>query len=52
VLDQLDEVTRDGLMLSEHTLAEIDKGEARRDRWIIGALWLIALLLLVLILTR
>jgi ubiquinone biosynthesis protein len=52
VLDQLDEVTRDGLTLSEHTLAEIDKGEARRDRWIIGALWLIALLLLVLILTR
>ena len=52
VLDQLDEVTRDGLVLSEHTLAEIDKGEARRDRWIIGALWLIALLLLVLVLTR
>jgi ubiquinone biosynthesis protein len=51
VLDQLDEVTRDGLVLSEHTLAEIDKGEARRDRWIIGALWLIALLLLVLVLS-
>ena len=45
VLDQLDEVTRDGLVLSPHTLAEIDKGEARRDRWIIGALWVIAVLL-------
>jgi len=52
VLDQLDEATRDGLVLAEHTINKLDKDEARRDRWIIGALWLIALLLLVLVLTR
>jgi ubiquinone biosynthesis protein len=46
VLDQLDEITRDGLVLSPQTIAEIDKAEARRDRWIIGALWVIAALLL------
>jgi ubiquinone biosynthesis protein len=45
VLDHLDEMTRDGLVLAPQTLAEIDKAEARRDRWIIGALWVIAALL-------
>jgi ubiquinone biosynthesis protein len=52
VLDQLDEATRDGLVLAEHTINKLDKDEARRDAWIIGALYLIALLLLVLIVTR
>ncbi len=46
VLDQLDEVTRDGVVLSEKTFAEIDRAEATRDAWIIGALWVIAALLL------
>ena len=46
VLDQLDEVTRDGLVLSRQTIAHIDKEEARRGRWTIGALWVIAALLL------
>jgi len=45
VLDQLDEITRDGFVLSQKTVEEIDKAEARRDAWIIGALWLIAILL-------
>ncbi len=45
VLDQLDEVTRDGVVLSEKTFAEIDRAEALRDAWIIGALWVIAALL-------
>ncbi len=45
LLDQLDEATRDGILLSPQTIAEIDKAEARRDRWIIGALWVIAALL-------
>jgi ubiquinone biosynthesis protein len=46
VLDQLDEITRDGLVLSPATIAEIDKTEARRSRWAALALWAIAALLL------
>jgi len=46
VLDQIDDMTRDGLLLSPQTLAEIDKREARRSRWGTVALWLIAALLL------
>ncbi len=46
VLDQLDEMTRDGLVLSPQTIAEIDKAEARRGRWTVAALWVIAALLL------
>jgi len=46
VLDQLDEVTRDGVVLSQKTFAEIDRAEATRDAWIIGALWVIAALML------
>jgi len=45
VFDQLDAVTRDGLVLAAETIAEIDKAEAKRGRWTIGALWLIAALL-------
>jgi ubiquinone biosynthesis protein len=45
VLDQLDEVTRDGLVLSPATIAEIDKAERRRNRWTLAALWVIAALL-------
>jgi ubiquinone biosynthesis protein len=50
VLEQLDESTRDGFVLSERTFREIDKAEALRDFWIIGALWVIAGLLLWLVL--
>jgi hypothetical protein len=39
-------------VLAEHTITKLDKDEARRDAWIIGALYLIAILLLVLVLTR
>ena len=46
VLDQLDEITRDGLVLSPQTIAEIDKAEARRNRSTVAALWVIAALLL------
>jgi ubiquinone biosynthesis protein len=46
VLGQLDEMTRDGLVLSPQTIAEIDKAEARRGRWTATALWVIAALLL------
>jgi ubiquinone biosynthesis protein len=46
VLDQLDEVTRDGLVLSPQTIADIDRAESRRSRWGVVALWVIAALLL------
>jgi ubiquinone biosynthesis protein len=46
VLDQLDENTRDGLVLSPQTIAEIGSAEARRNRWTVAALWVIAALLL------
>ena len=46
VLDQLDEVTRDGLVLSPQSIAELDKAEARRRRRSAIAVWVIAALLL------
>jgi len=46
VVEQLDQITRDGLVLSPQTIAAIDKAEARRGRWIVAALWLIVALLL------
>jgi ubiquinone biosynthesis protein len=45
LLDQLDDITRDGLVLSPDTVEAIGKAEARRNRWTTAALWLIALLL-------
>jgi ubiquinone biosynthesis protein len=46
VLDQLDAMTRDGLLLSPQTIAEFDKAESGRFRWTLAALWVIAALLL------
>jgi ubiquinone biosynthesis protein len=46
VLDQLDAMTRDGLVLSPQTIAEFDKAEGSRFRWTVAALWAIAALLL------
>jgi ubiquinone biosynthesis protein len=46
VLERLDEVTRDGLLLSPWTIVEIGKAEGRRSRWTVIALWIIAALLL------
>ncbi len=52
IIDQLDEITRDGLVLSPQTIAEIDKAEARRNRWTVAALWVIAALLFWIVLIR
>jgi ubiquinone biosynthesis protein len=53
VLERLDEITRDGLLLlSPQTVAEIKRDERRLTRWTVGALWVIATLLLWLALTR
>jgi ubiquinone biosynthesis protein len=46
LLDQVDDITRDGLVLSPVTVEAIGKAEARRNRWTAAALWAIAALLL------
>jgi ubiquinone biosynthesis protein len=45
LVDQLDDMTRSGLVLSPDTVEAIGKAEARHKRWGTAALWLIALLL-------
>jgi ubiquinone biosynthesis protein len=45
LIDQFDDITRDGLVLSPDTVAAIGKAEARRNRWTAAALWAIAGLL-------
>lgn len=45
LIDQFDDITRNGLVLSPETVAAIGKAEARRNRWTAAALWTIALLL-------
>jgi len=45
LLDQLDDMTRDGLVLSPETVAAIGAAEARRNRWTAAAIWVIAALL-------
>jgi ubiquinone biosynthesis protein len=47
VLGQLDEMTRDGLVLSPQTISEIGKSERKRSHWTAIALWVIAALLAV-----
>jgi ubiquinone biosynthesis protein len=50
LLNQLDEITREGLVLSQQTIAHIDRAEERRGRWTIAALWVIAALLFCIVL--
>ena len=45
LLDQFDDMTRDGLALSPQTVAEIGAAEARRNRWTAVGIWAIAALL-------
>ena len=45
LIDQIDTITRDGLVLSPETVAAIGKAEARRNRSTTFALWAIAALL-------
>jgi ubiquinone biosynthesis protein len=46
LVDQMDAITRNGLVLSPETVAAIGAAEARRNRWTAIALWVIAALLL------
>ena len=48
--DQLDEITRDGLVLAPETVAAVGAAEARRNRWLTLGVWVIAALLAGLIL--
>ena len=45
LMEQLDAITRDGLVLAPETVAAIGRAEARRNRWTALALWAIAALL-------
>ncbi|HEY5305434.1 MAG TPA: 2-polyprenylphenol 6-hydroxylase [Pseudolabrys sp.] len=45
LMDQFDDITRDGLVLSPETVEAIGRAEARRNRWTSFALWTIAALL-------
>jgi ubiquinone biosynthesis protein len=49
LVEQLDAITRDGLVLAPETVAAIGRAEARRNRWTAAALWVIAGLLGVLV---
>jgi ubiquinone biosynthesis protein len=45
LMTQLDEITRNGLVLAPETVAAMGRAEARRSRWTTAALWAIAILL-------
>src|SRR5215216_1355575 len=45
LVDQLDAITRDGLVLAPETVRAIGTAEAQRNRWMAAALWVIAGLL-------
>jgi ubiquinone biosynthesis protein len=49
LVEQLDAVTRDGLVLAPETVVAIGRAEARRNRWTAAGLWLIAALLAILL---
>ncbi|MGA7804302.1 2-polyprenylphenol 6-hydroxylase, partial [Bradyrhizobium sp.] len=42
VLEQLETITRDGLMLSPETIAAMGRSEGKKNRWRTVALWIIA----------
>ena len=45
VLEQLEEITREGHMLSPDTIEELGRKEAEKARWSTIALWIIAICL-------
>jgi ubiquinone biosynthesis protein len=52
LIEQLDTITRDGLVLAPETVAAIGRAEARRSRWTTAALWAIAFVLALLLIFR
>ena len=51
LVEQIDAATRDGLVLAPETVAAIGRAEARRNRWTVIALWVIAAILLLMLST-
>jgi ubiquinone biosynthesis protein len=51
LVEQIDAATRNGLVLAPETVAAIGRAEARRNRWIVIALWVIAAILLLMLST-
>ena len=45
LLDQIDDATRNGLVLAPETVAAIGKAESQRNRWTAAGVWMIALML-------
>ena len=45
LVGQLDDITRDGLVLAPETIAALSRADARRERWRTVALWAIVVLL-------
>jgi len=52
LVEQIDAITRNGLVLAPETVADIGRAEAHRNRWIAGGLWAIAALLALFLLWR
>jgi ubiquinone biosynthesis protein len=45
ILDQIDDITRNGLVLAPESVEAIGRAEAHRNRWATAGLWMIALML-------
>ena len=48
LIDQIDDITRNGLVLSPETVEAIGRAEQRRNRWLTVGVWVIAILLIIL----
>ena len=51
LIDQLDDITRDGLVLSPETVEAIDRAEQRRNRWTAVGVWMIVIVLIWLVIS-
>ena len=51
LIDQLDDITRDGLVLSPDTVEAIGRAEQRRNRWITVGVWMIVIILIWLVIS-
>ena len=49
LVDQLDTITRDGLVLAPETVAAIATAEARRGRWLTAGVWAVVILLIIVV---